>query len=130
MKISNVCPNCKRYIFKYGDGDGKFRYIPRAIYKELWNRSYGSYPLGKFYKTKCPVCHRHVAVFEDIEDNYVRQAGPVVVYLCTLGEKPFDPERCANTKSCYGCGILQSQRKAGMTLWYKKKTDEDSPTTT
>lgn len=120
MRMDSICPHCRRYIVRYGDGQGKFRYFVRKVYKDLWRQSIGVYPLGRFYKMKCPVCHRHLAVFEDITDEELRQRGPFVCYLCTLSDKPFDIERCNQVKSCHLCGVLKEMREAGNTLWYKK----------
>ena len=121
MKISNICPHCGRYIYKYGDGKGKFRYSTRKFYKDLWRQQTGDYRLGKFYKSRCPVCNRHLAVFEDVKGEPFESRGPVVLYLCTLSDSPFDAERCASVKSCHLCGILKEQREAGFALWYKKQ---------
>ena len=130
MKLDNLCPHCGRYIVKYGDGANKFRYSTRKVYKDLWRKIYGSYPLGRFYKSKCPVCKRHLAVFEDLRRKELVDIGPIVLYLCTLSDRPFDQTQCNNSSSCYKCGFLKTQREAGLTLWYKRKRDDSSQTQT
>lgn len=120
MRLSNICPNCERYIFKYGDGEGKFRYPVKKVYRSIWEKTYGNYPLGRFYKSRCPVCKRNLVVFEDLHDEELKEHGPIVLYLCTLGDRPFDVN-CAQHISCNTCGILKKQREAEETLWYKTK---------
>lgn len=120
MKVDNLCPHCRRYIIRYGDGKEKFRYYAKKVYKDLWKKNIGSYPLGRFYKFKCPVCHRHLAIFEDIKDPELEKRGPFACYLCTLSDKPFDKSRCSEVKSCHLCGVLKEMREAGISLWYKK----------
>ncbi len=129
MILSNLCPNCKRYTFHYGDGENKTRYAVKAVYKELWKRKYGKYYLKDFYKSICPVCRKRLVVFEDMVEENFRMRGPIVFYQCTLSNVPYDEEQCAKTKGCHGCNVLKQQKEEKTELWYikhrQKKTKQE-----
>jgi len=130
MILSNLCPHCKRYLFYYGDGENKARYGVKAVYKELWKRIHGRYYLKDFYKASCPVCGKRLAIFEDITEMTFRIKGPIVVYQCTLTDKPYDEEKCCSMKGCNKCGVLKQQKEEKQELWYvkhQKKKKENLP---
>jgi hypothetical protein len=128
MKLSNICPNCGRYIFKYGDeldtvGKPKFLYPVKRVYSTLWKKIYGKYPLGKFFKARCPVCGKRLAIFCDLTEE-LKSYGPVALYLCTLSDRPFDAEKCANSENCKQCGVIKQLREGESSLWYKKTQND------
>lgn len=82
----------------------------------MWKELYGVYPLGRFYKFRCEFCKRNLAVFREHRLVGMKNR-PIVLFLCSLADEPFDREECDKHKACYYCPIPKEQEKNNRRTW-------------
>lgn len=114
MNLDSNCKHCHVRIFNQVRPDKRHYSAPKPV-REAWKDCFGGWILGKFYKARCEVCHRNMAVFDNPKGEL---AGNVVVlYLCTFTDEPAT-EKCDEYKSCMGCPMPRKQKEANVRKYY------------
>ena len=116
MRLANFCPYCLKRRYLFTEGEGKYRYKPKKLIKDMWKDIFGVYPLGKFWKARCELCHRNLAVFREHQLSGMR-GKPIVLFLCSLTDLPVNKEECDKHKSCYYCPIPKIQQQNNKRMW-------------
>ena len=96
MNLDNLCKHCGNRIFNDIKPEHRHYNAP-SIVRVAWKDKIGSFPLGPFYKAKCEVCKKKMAIFDRPRGELKGQI--IVLYECTFSDKPADDD-CDSYKSC------------------------------
>ena len=118
MKLANYCPYCNKRRYLVQEGVGRYRYSPKKIYKDMWRDIFKTYPLGTFFKMRCELCKRNLAVFAEHKLKGM-EGRPIVLFLCSMADIPYDLDEFNKQPSCYKCPIPKKQREEKKVLWSK-----------
>jgi hypothetical protein len=116
MRLASYCPYCGKRRFLYSEGEDKHTYYASRKYSQMWKDVFGAYPLGKFVKMRCELCHRNLAVFREHKFKGM-QGRPIVLFLCSLTDVPYDKEECDKHNSCYTCPVPKIQKAEKKRMW-------------
>jgi hypothetical protein len=114
--LQDTCPHCRKRVWYKGENREKKRvYFAPKWFRDFFKSTVGAYSLGTYYITRCEVCGKMVAVFNNNIGRFYDDV--FVFYSCTLLAKPLpeaDGIRCED-QTCYGCplkkGALYVKRK-------------------
>lgn len=126
MQLDSLCKHCQSRIFRPEVSRKHFFAVPKPI-KARWLKAYGYWPLGQYYKKRCEVCGKMMAIFPKPKrvptrapknsKDFTGQA--IVLYLCSFSDRPV-LTNCADFMSCDQkgrepkCQVLRKQKAEGL----------------